>query len=79
MKMLLSCAGWRSLEVSGSLMMSHEQLLKALEQMPTDELDQFVDRVVVLRAQRRAPHLSEKESELLLKINRGLPDNLLGV
>jgi hypothetical protein len=49
------------------------QLLKAVEQMPQPELDQFVDQVVAFRAGQRAPQLSGSESELLAKINQGVP------
>ncbi len=48
------------------------QLLKAVEQMPQEDLDRFVEQVVVLRASQRVPRLSQAESELLEKINQGL-------
>jgi hypothetical protein len=54
------------------------QLLAAVEQMPQPELDQFVDRVVAFRAGQRAPQLSGSESELLAKINQGVPADLQG-
>ena len=50
-----------------------EQLLKAALQMPEEELQQFVTRLFTLKASQRAPALSERESELLIKINQGLP------
>lgn len=53
-----------------------EALLKAVEQIPQPELDAFVTQVLKLRAQRQAPSLSMSESELLLKINQGIPDQL---
>ena len=49
------------------------ELLRAVEQMQQPELDQFVDRVVAFRAGQRAPQLSDTESELLAKINQGVP------
>jgi hypothetical protein len=52
------------------------QLLRAVEQMPQPDLDQFVDRVVAFRAGQRAPRLSSSESELLAKINQGVPADL---
>ena len=52
---------------------STEQLLKAIEQLPQQELDAFVEQVLKLRAQRQVPHLPQPESELLLKINYSLP------
>ena len=53
--------------------LSTEELLKAVGQLPLPELEQFVAQVLVLQAQRRAPHLPQAESELLLKINEDLP------
>ena len=56
--------------------MTTGQLLKAVERMPQPELDRFVERVVALRASLRAPRLSQAESELLAKINEGVPAGL---
>ncbi|MDQ3062013.1 MAG: STAS/SEC14 domain-containing protein [Acidobacteriota bacterium] len=36
------------------------------------DLDNFINQAIVLRAKRRAPSVSQNESELLLEINRGL-------
>ncbi|WP_088892539.1 STAS/SEC14 domain-containing protein [Leptolyngbya ohadii] len=55
---------------------STEQLLQTIAQMPQPELETFVEEVLKLRAQRQAPSLSAAESELLLKINQGIPANL---
>jgi hypothetical protein len=55
---------------------SAEQLLKAVEQLPPQELEAFVTQVLRLRAQREAPSLPVSESELLLKINQGIPSGL---
>lgn len=49
---------------------STEQLLRAVERLPPDELNAFVARVNALRAQREAPRLSQDETSLLLVINR---------
>ncbi|MCP4592512.1 MAG: STAS/SEC14 domain-containing protein [bacterium] len=48
------------------------QLLKAVEQMPQEDLDRFVEQVVVLRARQRAPSLSQADSVLMEKISQGL-------
>ncbi len=50
-----------------------EQLLNAALQMPQSELEQFVARLFALKARERTSVLSERESELFLQINRGLP------
>ncbi len=54
--------------------LSTQQLLTAVEQMPQEDLDRFVEQVVVLRASQRAPRLSQAESKLLKKINQGLAE-----
>jgi hypothetical protein len=55
---------------------SRRELLKAVEQLDALELQQFVADVLALRAQREAPRLSPAETELLLRINQGLPEEL---
>jgi hypothetical protein len=56
--------------------LSSEQLLSAARQLPRREFDQFVLRVLNLRAERGAPLLPAAESELLLKINHPVSDDL---
>lgn len=53
--------------------LSPDQLLNAARQLPRQEFDRFVGQVLRLRAERIAPVLPAAESELLQKINRGLP------
>src|SRR5262245_33858290 len=50
-----------------------DQLLRAALQMPEEELQRFVARLLTLKARQKTPTLSERESELLIKINQGLP------
>src|SRR5260370_1779573 len=56
--------------------MSTKELLQAVEKLRPSELDQFVSNVIALKAQRQAPHLTIAESDLLRKINQGLPPGL---
>lgn len=56
--------------------MSTEQLLRTVAEMPMQEFDAFVTEVLALRAKRNAPHLSRTETDLLLKVNQGLPASL---
>src|SRR3954462_12178066 len=51
-------------------------LLRAVEQLDPAEFDQFVSQVLTLRARREAPGVSSSETELLLRINQGLPEEL---
>lgn len=55
---------------------SPDKLLEAIRQMDLAELDRLVPRVIALQAQRRAPGLPQCESELLARINQGLPTNV---
>ena len=55
---------------------STEQLLRAVERLPAQELDVFVAQVIALRAQRNAPHLSQEETALLRQINTRLASDL---
>ncbi len=52
------------------------ELLQAVQQLGKNELDQFVFQVMNLRAKQQAPSLPKTESDLLLKINQGLPIEL---
>lgn len=55
---------------------STEQLLRAVEQLPPDELTTFVDQILALHARREAPHLSQSEAVLLQQINQALPEDV---
>jgi hypothetical protein len=59
--------------ISIEAQVSTDQLLRAVERLPAQELATFVAQVVALRAQREAPHLSQSETRLLLQVNQGLP------
>jgi hypothetical protein len=56
--------------------LSNEQILNAARQMSRQELSQLVEQVLALRARHEAPVLPAAESELLLKINQPVPDDL---
>jgi hypothetical protein len=57
--------------MSTSLNLEPESLLEAVSQLPNEEFEQFLCRVVALRG--RSDELPNRESELLLKITQGLP------
>jgi hypothetical protein len=52
---------------------SPDELLTAVDQLGTTELDRFVSRVLSLQARRKAPSLPPEEEALIVEINRGLP------
>lgn len=51
---------------------SPNELLQAAAQLNSAELEKFVIEAIALRAHRQSENLSAQESELLLKINRGI-------
>lgn len=55
---------------------STEQLLRAVERLPAQDLDAFVAQVIALRAQRNAPRLTQAETALLGRINAPLAPDL---
>jgi hypothetical protein len=55
---------------------SAEQLLKAVSQLSSPELEEFVQRVLMLQAQRRTLRQPHGEDELLREIHRQLPSDL---
>jgi hypothetical protein len=56
--------------------MSVDELLNAANQLSEPDLEQLTHQVLRLRAHRKAPILSDRETELFLCINRGVPDAL---
>lgn len=50
-----------------------DESLKVAGQLNAGELEQLMSQVISLRAKRKSPALSKKETELLLKINKELP------
>lgn len=57
---------------------SRDALLEAVEQLSPPELDQFVAAVLQLRSRRGPGRLDAAESDLLTRINQGLPEGCEG-
>jgi hypothetical protein len=55
---------------------SVDVLVKAAEQLSATELRQFTLQVLALNAKRTAPSVAQEEAELLLQINRRLPEDV---
>lgn len=55
-------------------LLTSAELLDNASRLEDKELEQFVSKVLVLRAQRKGPALSRKEATLLKRINRSLPE-----
>jgi hypothetical protein len=56
--------------------LSTDDLMQAVKQLSSSELEGFVWKIIALQAHQKASGLSKDESELLLKINRGLPPDI---
>jgi hypothetical protein len=56
--------------------MTKDELLQAVNELSTPDLEDFVTQLLSLRAKRRSHKLSHLESDLMLKINQGLPEEL---
>jgi hypothetical protein len=56
--------------------LSTDQILSALDQLSSEELQRLVPRVIAMGASRRAPQLPPEESKLLDRVEEGLPDAL---
>jgi hypothetical protein len=53
--------------------LSTDDLLQAVKQLNPSELEGFVWQIIAFHAHQKAPCLSKEESELLIKINQGVP------
>ena len=60
-----------SIQIKSSV--SLEELIQGVTQLEGEELDTFIQQILAIRARRNAPNLEARESELLERINQGLP------
>jgi hypothetical protein len=56
--------------------MSIDELLQATDKLDELDLDRLVERILMLKAKRKAPALPASETELLQQIDRGIPTEL---
>ncbi|PZV00241.1 MAG: STAS/SEC14 domain-containing protein [Leptolyngbya sp.] len=61
-----------TVRVTSEVNLNLDQLLSGVAQLDTDELRNFVERVSLMLAQRKAASLPELEANLLQAINQGL-------
>jgi hypothetical protein len=55
---------------------SPQNLLEAVKQMAPKEFDAFIERALSLRAPSKPSTLSARETKLISRINRGMPEKL---
>ena len=53
-----------------------QDILSLINQWSLNEIEHFVDQVLLISAQKKAPGFSNQETELLIKINEGVPYKL---
>ena len=58
------------------LQLPFDALLNSLQQLNAEELAELAQHAARLGARRRAPSLSQAETDLLLKINQGVPSEI---
>jgi hypothetical protein len=56
--------------------MTAEQIIAAMDGLSLPELERVFNHALAVQAERKAPHLPLAESDLLARINRGIPQEL---
>jgi hypothetical protein len=56
--------------------MSLDELLDAANKLNESDLETLINRMLLIRAQRKVPILSSEEASLLTQINQGIPSDL---
>ncbi|MBK6903908.1 MAG: hypothetical protein IPH04_14205 [Saprospirales bacterium] len=62
-----------TIEIRPGTKIDIEDILAGVSNLNSEELEKFVEKVLVLRAKRVSPNLSKAEASLIKKINRNLP------
>ena len=63
-------------QVTSQVTIDLAEVLESVDQLDMSELETFAFQVNAALARRKAPNLSERETELLQKINQGLPGTM---
>lgn len=66
-----------TIRVKSHINLSLEEIFDGISQLENKELERFMDQIGRLLAQRKAPSFSQREAELMLSINQGLPQKTL--
>ncbi len=53
-----------------------DEIINNINQLSSSEIEQLISCAIAVQARRKTHSLPEKESELLLKINQGLPSDI---
>ena len=55
--------------------MNTQQIISTVRTMPLADLEELVDEVLTIQAERRAPHISGEESKLMKTVERRLSES----
>src|SRR5438105_11730586 len=59
-----------------NIQLKDRDLLEAVARLGPEEFDAFLDQALSIRKRSKGPTLSAKESRLIQRINRGIPDDV---
>ena len=65
-----------TIQIQPNTKVAVDDVLTGVASLDTAELEDFFQKVAQVLAERKAPHLSNRESELLRKINAGYPEGM---
>ena len=65
-----------TIEIKPNTRVELDAVLNGVSALDTHELQDFLQQVAQVLAERKAPHYSRAESELLKKVNKGYPESV---
>jgi len=66
-----------SVQINSELKLSFQEILNGLSKSEVPDLERFMEKLSTIVAQRKSPHLSKKETDLLKKINKGAGEEFM--
>ncbi len=65
-----------SIKITKQVDLGLDDILNGISELETKDLEKFMQRIGHLIARRKVAHLPERESQLLMKINKAIPTTL---
>ena len=65
-----------SVKITKQVDLGLDDILNGISELDTKDLEKFMQRIGHLIARRKVAHLPERESQLLIKINKAIPATL---
>ncbi len=65
-----------SIKITKQVDLGMDDILNGISELETKDLEKFIQKIGHLIARRKVAYLPERESQLLLKINRAIPATL---